>query len=670
MNDENNVNINGVIENINTRTNVYTPIIEAIVNSIDAINTSGRKDGEITVTIKRDNQATLNLDDSGLQNITSIEIFDNGVGFNEDNTKSFGTLYSDFKKDSGGKGFGRFMFLKYFKNVHVESIYEDENSYIRRIFDFGQDNKMVANQKSSPNKVFNDTQTTVFLNNIKSTTLDKKIDTVSRKLLEKLLIYFIDDTYNCPKITVQEGEDKKIVLNDLLKSDYPEISQIEKKEFVLGDGNSSERFKIKIFKIYYPDSQKSKISLVAHRREVTETPIYYYVPEFEENFYDEIDETDSTKDFMIKTYVMGNYLDKNVSLERSTFNFHKKGSDSFYPYSQEDIEKEASNISRDLNIFKDVIKSRVQKKKDRITEYIDAKAPWYKSFLPDLDISNIPYNLTDEIIDVELHKVRLQQEVLAKTQIETLLNSPTKDLVENVQELVKKISRENTSQLVHYVALRKYILQLFKKSLEIKDDGKYESESAVHNIIFPTKSDSDKTRYADHNLWIIDEKLNFTEYISSDQPIDKGVSERTDLLIYNRKIALRGSNESSNPITIFEFKKPQRDDFVNRSSEEDPIDQIIRYAVDIMDGKYRTPQGRNIEVADNTPFYGYLVCDLTEKVHTWLYKQKNFKKLPDGKGYFNWYENNNLYIEVISWDKMLNDAEMRNKIFFNKLGIE
>jgi hypothetical protein len=74
-------------------------------------------------------------------------------------------------------------------------------------------------------------------------------------------------------------------------------------------------------------------------------------------------------------------------------------------------------------------------------------------------------------------------------------------------------------------------------------------------------------------------------------------------------------------------------------------------------------------VADNTPFYGYVVCDLNEKVHKWLKREKNFKAMPDGMGWFNWYENINLYIEVLSWDKVLKDADMRNKIFFHKLGL-
>ncbi len=47
----------------------------------------------------------------------------------------------------------------------------------------------------------------------------------------------------------------------------------------------------------------------------------------------------------------------------------------------------------------------------------------------------------------------------------------------------------------------------------------------------------------------------------------------------------RSGNEKSNPVTIFEFKQPQRDDFTDQSNEEDPIDQILRYAREIKEGK-------------------------------------------------------------------------------------
>jgi hypothetical protein len=217
--------------------------------------------------------------------------------------------------------------------------------------------------------------------------------------------------------------------------------------------------------------------------------------------------------------------------------------------------------------------------------------------------------------------------------------------------------------------MRKCVLDLFSKSLEIGADGKHKSEGEVHDIIMPRKKDSEELNYDAHNLWILDERLNFTSYVSSDKPLQSS-GDRTDITVYNRRVAYRGDNEASNPITIFEFKKPQRDDFADPSSREDPVQQIIRYVNQIREGKFRTPTGRDILVNDTTPFYGYVVCDLTKKVKDWLQKEKNFTPMPDGLGWFNWSGNISLYMEVLSWTKLLRDAEMRNKIFFNKLGID
>ena len=147
------------------------------------------------------------------------------------------------------------------------------------------------------------------------------------------------------------------------------------------------------------------------------------------------------------------------------------------------------------------------------------------------------------------------------------------------------------------------------------------------------------------------------------------MTERPDLIAYDKRILFRGDNEPSNPVTIFEFKKPQRDDFVNPSSDEDPVKQIIRYVNNIQDGKFKTPEGKKMLVAENTPFSGFVVCDLTAKMEKWLLREKNFKPMPDRLGWFLWLDNNNLYIEVLSWDKVLKDAKMRNQIFFHKLGI-
>lgn len=88
-----------------------------------------------------------------------------------------------------------------------------------------------------------------------------------------------------------------------------------------------------------------------------------------------------------------------------------------------------------------------------------------------------------------------------------------------------------------------------------------------------------------------------------------------------------------------------------------------------MSGKYLTPEGRKILIAENTPFYGFVVCDLTPRVEKWLHSEKDFRPMPDRLGWFSWFGNINLYMEVNRWDKVLKDANMRNKIFFEKLGI-
>jgi len=99
---------------------------------------------------------------------------------------------------------------------------------------------------------------------------------------------------------------------------------------------------------------------------------------------------------------------------------------------------------------------------------------------------------------------------------------------------------------------------------------------------------------------------------------------------------------------------------VNPSSKDDPVQQIIRYVNNIRKGKYKTPKGRQIRVSENTPFYGYIMCEVSEKVKEWLQFEKDFTPMPDGMGWFRLFGNNSLYMEVLSWEKVLRDAEMRN----------
>ena len=112
-----NVNIKRAIDNIRANTTVYTPVVEMVVNAIQAIDDSQRKDGKISVRVLRESQTEL---DGSLPDVMGFEIQDNGIGFTDEHRESFDTLYTDQRISEGGKGFGRFTCLRYFHDLHIK----------------------------------------------------------------------------------------------------------------------------------------------------------------------------------------------------------------------------------------------------------------------------------------------------------------------------------------------------------------------------------------------------------------------------------------------------------------------------------------------------------------------------------------------------------------------
>jgi len=668
-----NVNIRRVVENIRSGTTVYTPLVETIVNAIQAIDAAAVIGGKVDIVVERSKQTELG---GVIPDVESFIISDNGIGFTNEHRDSFDTLYTDLKLPQGGKGFGRFTCLKYFSDLLVESTFVSAEGYQRRTFKMGKDTEIIVNEKiEAAAEPKGETGSKVTLSRVKENRFhDKQLATIARSVVERLLPYFIDEEHACPKIMIAEADGSdRIVLNDFVDNELAALIKeipLSSNTFTLETTNGDSAFTVRLFKIYSSRNQRSKISLVADRREVTDTSAHNYIPEFIDEFYEQAAAGDETKDrnFIVKAYVFGPYLDANVSLERGGFEF-QKDSDMLHGISQADIERRAAEIMKDA--LGETITARQEKKRKHVEEYVENEAPWHRTIVEDIDLSSMPYNPTPEEIETVFQKEKYSQEVAIRKEVAHILaGTGTESLTEGVAGILERISKTSRNDLVHYIAMRRSVLDIFERGLEFQEDGTYSSEGTVHDIIFPRKGDSQKTSFAEHNLWIVDERLNFTNFVSSDIPLKGGNTDRPDLLVFDKRVVFRGDNEASNPITIFEFKKPQRDDFVNPSSKEDPVEQIVRYVNKIRDGKYKTPRGRDIIVAENTPFYGYVVCDITAKVETWLEREKNFTPMPDRRGWYQWFANIKLYVEVLSWDKILKDAAMRNKVFFHTLGID
>lgn len=665
-----NVNIRRAVENIKSGINIYTPLVELVVNAIQAIEQNGNQDGKVEILIKRAQQQGLGFDT--LPEVIGFTIKDNGIGFTEKNRTSFDTLYSEHKIDIGGKGFGRFTCLKYFEDLVISSNYIEGDTKFNRSFKMGKKNDIIENEENIPSD-FDHTGTTAELKSIKkSKFVEKGHKTIARTLFEKLLPYFCTDGYSCPIVELKDEHNGAVItLNDFLKKEGKD-SIIELKsfnqEFILSENNgNNQAFDVRVFKFYSPKQQKSQVNLVAHKRAVTSTPIQTYIPEFEEEF-SEPTEAGKSKNFILKVYVFSCFLDEHVSLERGNFDF-SKDSDLQYGISQVQIEEQAIKAAHE--VVSSEVNKRSSKKQDLVNEYISQEAPWHTQLLDTVDLSSLPMNPSDEQIELTFQKAKFNAEGELKKDVKAILASEdVESLHDKAADILGRISDSNKNDLAHYVALRCSVIDIFKKSLESKEDGKYSSEGVVHDIIFPRKGDSLTTPFQEHNLWLIDERLNFTEYLSSDLPLEGSHSDRPDLLAYDKRVVFRGENEPSNPVMVFEFKKPKRNDFANPSSKDDPVKQVIRYVRKIRNGEFETPEGREINIEDNTPFYGYIVCDFDKKVRNWLEEEHDFKPMPDRKGYFRWHANLNLYLEALSWDKVLKDAGMRNKVFFHKLGIK
>jgi len=60
------------------------------------------------------------------------------------------------------------------------------------------------------------------------------------------------------------------------------------------------------------------------------------------------------------------------------------------------------------------------------------------------------------------------------------------------------------------------------------------------------------------------------------------------------------------------------------------------------------------------------MCDLVPQIRK-LAENADLAKTPDNMGYFGYNKSLATYVEIISFDKLVQDSKKRNKILFDKL---
>jgi hypothetical protein len=646
------------------------PLFEAIINSIQAIDDANEKKGRVEIEIIRDEAGLLPEADGQYADIIGFMVEDNGVGFDDQNFDAFTISDTTFKANRGGKGIGRFKWLAGFDSVEVDSIFGTPGQMNRRRFSFvprgsGIENPSCARIADSPRK------TIVTLRGFKEkyrSQCPKGLETIAIFIVEEFLEYFISPS------------PPNIILRDRSTGDSIPLDDFFEKEMGAKSKRSSiqvksQRVEVLHVRLYSTHENDHRLYLCAHERVVLREKLAGHVPNLGRKL---LDPEKGSAEFVYAAYVNSPILDSTVNPDRTGFNLAQDRNELF-------------TAELTLNELRDAIYAEckefilpytapvAQQKRARVQEYIQGNGAMYRPIYRYLEhkIDELEPDASENEIERTLHEgyyelqveLRDEQKLLEST---SPLSLDFDQFKNRFKEYFEKISEVNHADLAQYVCHRKAIIEFLRRQLEIQDDGKYKREDRIHDIIFPRGKTSDDVGFEEHNLWLVDERLAFHVFLSSDQPIRKAKvlenesKKEPDILVFDKAVAFSEATEVPfSSITIIEFKKPLRDEY---SEKENPFAQALTYIDEIRAGKARTPEGRPVKIPDRMPFFCYIICDDSPKLKSWAY---HFELLdtPDQLGYFGYKRHYNAYFEVISYSKLVADSEKRNKAFFLKLGL-
>ena len=444
---------------------------EAMANALDAGASS------IVISIKT----------KGYENVGSLEIQieDNGIGFNEHNFDNFCHLLKT--EDSHHKGLGRLVYLKYFQNVHIESVYSGNR---KRVFDFNssfvndkQDSQLDKPSENSTKLIF-----TKFCND-RLRSYDNLIASKIKTLLMKQFLprlYALKQQQKAFSLTVAVSTDEekpaKGFVNEVVTMTLDDLPVLE--ELPIQD--SSLDLFASDFKMLYRIEDKNyygkTITAICVDGRAVELPLL--------------------KDSLFPVGVSATFLLQSSFFD-SKVNDSRQGV-TLEPQDQEIIEQIFSEkISEILNLKVPSIKQRNKETK----EHLFARYPHLEGFFQQESIGLIDEEKSINRAQAAFFKE--QKEVLGATQLtdaqyELSLNHSTRILTE-------------------YFLYRNLIVNKLK---EINAD---DPEKTIHQLIAPMQREFSSDHFYEdiynNNAWLLDDKYMTYRYVLSDLNIKQLVEK-------------------------------------------------------------------------------------------------------------------------------------------------
>lgn len=663
------------------KTHALLPLLEAVVNAIQAIDARYGADvgrGKLNVRIERAPQEALDLSLTGpgrvpLKPIIGFSVEDNGIGFTPDNMASFETLDSDYKIGLGCRGVGRLLWLKAFDRVEVRSAYHDESGVLRgRQFKFSVMREV--EQHATPENI-RDAGSVVSLAGFKKPyqqSAAKTLESIAREVFEHCIWYFLRPG-GAPDVIVSDDDGESVSLGELLDdSGYSEATRATLDV-------KGEKFDLMGLRLKSSARHSSpRLHWCAASRVVKEENINGKVP----GLYGRLKDRTSTE-FTYVCYLSSKFLDDHVRSDRTDFDLPERvpGDSLIDEPSLDDIKKEVfAEIARSLA---EPLASAQQAGRERMHQYVSTKAPKYRPLINRIESLGITIDpsIKDQDLELELHRCsqKIEADVLAEGQAvfaESDGDRP-EGYEERLAEYLKTVKDFHQSDLANYVSRRRTTLDILAKLIEADGDGKYAREDSIHELLFPMRKESTEVGAEASNLWILDERLVFHDFLASDKAfksiaiVDDESLKRPDVLTTrvigpdSPVLTAEGKKLPLQSIVVVELKRPMRDD---ATEGKNPIEQCLDYIARVRAGDAKTATGRPIPSADDPPAFCYIIADLTPTMVSRC-KLSGLTMTHDGMGYFGFIEPYKAYIEVISFDRLVNAATERNRAFFDRLGL-
>lgn len=626
------------------------PIFEAISNAMHSIEEAfldrARAEQEGIITVRFKNCTNPNK--------VIVSVSDTGTGLTEENYRSFKTPFSGYKLKQKGRGFGRFIAFKVFSRVIYQSRFSffDKSDVRSFRFDLAQKDELIL---LSEGPDFDGAGLTVTydqpLTNWHELISTLNADDIANEIGAHFLPYFL---YRwLPQIVIQFDNDKPIDIRSRFQGMFKQFAE---GRIICDIDGAPEELTYSLAKLPRTKQFKNHCLLLSAADRIVGSPRDLTNKIGQPSFIGEDNER-----YVVIAVVRGEAFESRLNDSRTGINL-----------SPRTIEDVVSHISDRIQLSEHAQIEKI--KTDQSEDLVEAlrENPILKLGLRGKTIKDYvaakPNNWKPEqfISDLAIERFRATSDLTR--QIVAAANNAD-NYEATIKQIVAKIDASKKETLAEYVIHRKNIISLIEASRRFQGDGKHAPEDAIHELVFRRFSDNGNVSYFEHNLWLVDDALAFLPYVSSDRTLHGGRRKKgdkvSDLLFFDDSMIL-GDNDGTT-LTIVEFKRPSRDDYVFGLEKSDPVLQVIN-TLDkaVAEGGITKTDGAYFSFANIVRKFAFVIADLTPTLVSALYKH-DFHNGWNPKVFVRYRGREAIFIQVFGFDTLVENAKKRNQAFFKVL---